>query len=401
MEQPTQTPCTTAHAGTSTTNDISIRPLDLENGDFDAVYKLWTTTFPNWPIPRDLLERMLTHPFLSSNSRHFVSTTQTPSSQTPIITGFILSYLSDNAQTGFISALGITPSSRNQGIGSALLSKAKEALREAAKEKGVTLKKFVLGSVTPRFWPGVPVEFVGEGEGRGGFGRWWGGRGFTKSTGPIIKDLFKDIRTELMAPAIQEKILRTATEKGIRFAPWSEGGYEECMTKQQANFTWAKAYAVLAASSQHHEVMVAFDAETNEQLGWTLMCGPEAIVKDIYAFLPLAGELGLGSCEGGDVRGRRAEGKAEVGEAEGCRERKIGLIAAVGVDEKARGRGVGLALVGRAMANLKERGVEGIFIDSVIIRDFYERLGFETRWEYETWECPEQIEVEMEVKSMS
>ncbi|MBE3045760.1 GNAT family N-acetyltransferase, partial [Candidatus Bathyarchaeota archaeon] len=85
--------------------------------------------------------------------------------------------------------------------------------------------------------------------------------------------------------------------------------------------------------------MVAFDPDTNEQIGWTLMCSPSAIVSNIFAFLPLV----------------------PTGE-------KTGLIAAVGVDEKVRGKGVGLALVVKAVESLRERGVEGVFIDSVSIR---------------------------------
>lgn len=100
--------------------------------------------------------------------------------------------------------------------------------------------------------------------------------------------------------------------------------------------------------------MVAFDPDTNAQIGWTLMCSHSAIISDIFAFLPL-----MPSKE------------------------KTGLIAAVGVDESARGKGVGLALMVKAMENMQERGIEGVFIDSVIIRGFYERLGFETCWEYE------------------
>jgi beta-N-acetylhexosaminidase len=103
--------------------------------------------------------------------------------------------------------------------------------------------------------------------------------------------------------------------------------------------------------------MVAFDAETNAQLGWTLMCSHTAIVSDTFAFLPL-----LPSRE------------------------KTGLIAAVGVDASARGKGVGLAMMVKAMENMRQRGVEGVFIDSVVIQDFYEKLGFETFWEYEGYE---------------
>ena len=108
-------------------------------------------------------------------------------------------------------------------------------------------------------------------------------------------------------------------------------------------------------------MLVAFDPDTNEQIGWTLMCSHDAAASDAFAFLPL-----LPSGE------------------------KTGLIAAVGVDEKARGKGIGLALVVKAMETLKERGMEGILIDAVEIQGFYERLGFATFWEYEgcTLEVP-------------
>lgn len=104
--------------------------------------------------------------------------------------------------------------------------------------------------------------------------------------------------------------------------------------------------------------MVAFDPDTNAQIGWTLMCSHTAIISDTFAFLPLVPS-----------------------------KEKTGLIAAVGVDESARGKGVGLALMVKAMENMRERGIEGIFIDSVVIQGFYERLGFETWWEYEGYVC--------------
>lgn len=84
------------------------------------------------------------------------------------------------------------------------------------------------------------------------------------------------------------------------------------------------------------------------------MCSPSAVYNSAFAFIPLV----------------------PTGE-------NTGLIAAVGIDEKARGKGVGLALVVKAIENLRERGVDGIFIDSVTIKGFYEKLGFETWWEYE------------------
>jgi len=58
------------------------------------------------------------------------------------------------------------------------------------------------------------------------------------------------------------------------------------------------------------------------------------------------------------------------------------LIGCVGVDEAARGKGVGLALLVTAMENMRGRGIEGVFIDWVVIRGFYENLGLEVLWEY-------------------
>ncbi len=191
--------------------------------------------------------------------------------------------------------------------------------------------------------------------------------GFHKSTEPTIRDLYRDIRGAIAPPEILERV----SKMNLKFSPWSPELYEECVTKQRANFvrlvldstlimnanllqSWVRAYEALAAYNQHHEVMVAFDPDTNAQIGWTLMCSQSAIVGDVYAFLPL-----MPSKE------------------------KTGLIAAVGVDKSARGKGVGLALMVKAIENMRERGIEGVFIDAVVIRGFYELLGFETCCEYE------------------
>ncbi|KAH7372106.1 hypothetical protein BKA64DRAFT_728857 [Cadophora sp. MPI-SDFR-AT-0126] len=388
----------------STETSIFIKPFDADSeSDFTFLYSLWTEVFPDWPIDQDLLGKILRHPFLSALGRHFIAfesplsldpasasasttiskvdSTTNPNADWDSLkaVGFILAYLGDGGKKGYISALGVLPQYRGKGVGSKLLERGLVGLKSAGAageelhgdtESGEGMK-IVIGSEMPRFWPGLPIGFV-EGGGDWDARKWWGRRGFKKPTGgPIIKDLFKDIRTEVVPADVRERVEMIVKEKGLRFAPWDESGYDECMEKQSDNFSWVKAYAVLAASNQYHEVMVAFDAETNEQLGWTLMCGPEVVVKDMFAFMPISGDVAFAEQD------REGEGKGE---------RKIGLIAAVGVDEKARGRGVGLAMVVKAMENLKERGVEGIFVDSVTIRDFYEKMGFEMRWEYETWE---------------
>lgn len=48
-----------------------------------------------------------------------------------------------------------------------------------------------------------------------------------------------------------------------------------------------------------------------------------------------------------------------------------------------RGKGLGLALVVKAMERLREGGAEGVLIDMVAIKGFYEKLGAEVWQEYE------------------
>lgn len=87
------------------------------------------------------------------------------------------------------------------------------------------------------------------------------------------------------------------------------------------------------------------------------MCSPDCAVSEEFAFMPL-----LPSGE------------------------KTGLIACVGVDKNARGKSVGLALMVAALKNMRERGMEGVLIDWVAIRGFYETLGFVPYWEYDAYD---------------
>ena len=101
--------------------------------------------------------------------------------------GFILAYLGDEGgKKGFISAVGVLPQYRGKGVGSALLERGVEALRgEGGKgsggakgdwrgeEEGNEEMNVVIGSETPRFWPGLPTTFGG------GVGVWFGKRGMS------------------------------------------------------------------------------------------------------------------------------------------------------------------------------------------------------------------------------
>ncbi|KAF9763124.1 hypothetical protein IL306_003243 [Fusarium sp. DS 682] len=305
-----------------------IRELTSSEEDIQKAWKLWHTIFPDWPIEQGRFVKVL----FGLKGQHWVHEH-----------GFCLSFYSESGSLGRIAAIGVLPDYRGKGLGTALLEKGKTGMRNAAKDSGQELKSLVMGSIFPRFWYQVPTSISPEAK------EFLSHRG-SYTTEITTRDLYKDIRSEIAPPEIMERVSKT----NVKFTPWSPEMYEECMNKQQELFTWGGIYAALAAQGQYHEVMVAIDPDTNKQIGWTLMCSYSSAAGEFFAFLPL-----LPSGE------------------------KTGLIAAVGVDEAARGKGVGLALVVKAMENLKERGMEGVFIDAVAIKGFYERLGFEPHWEYE------------------
>lgn len=165
---------------------------------------------------------------------------------------------------------------------------------------------------------------------------------------------------ELQADVVCPKVLARVASLPLTFSPWAPDLYEETMRKQRENFShnqpWIQAYERLAAANQHHEVLVVFDA-SGAQVGWTLMCSPSSVIAADFAFLPL-----LPAKE------------------------KTGVIACVGIDKNMRGGGVGQAMLVKAMEDMKRRGVEGVFIDWVVLKGFYESLGFEDYWQYEKYE---------------
>ncbi|KAF4436459.1 hypothetical protein F53441_13249 [Fusarium austroafricanum] len=319
---------------------FTIRELTPSEEDIQQAWQMWHAIFPDWPIEQ---ERFVTVLF-GFKGHHWIHEH-----------GFCLSFYLESGNAGHIAAVGVLPEYRGKGLGSALLEKGKAGLRAAAQADGAEpLASLVMGSVFPRFWYQVPASVSAETKQflsqRGSYAVDTQDHSATEKDDSHCRDLYKDIRGEIVPPEIMDRVSKT----NVKFTPWSPELYDECMTKQLKQFSWAGIYKALAARDQHHEVMVAVDPETNEQIGWTLMCSFSSAASSVFAFMPL---LPSGQ--------------------------KTGLIAAVGVDEKARGKGVGLALVVKAMESLKERGMEGILIDAVSIRGFYERLGFEPYWEYE------------------
>lgn len=108
--------------------------------DIDKVYSMWVEVFPDWPIERKPFSQTLAR----SNGFHYIHPQ-----------GFCLSFLLDGNH-GRIAAIGVLPKYRGQGIGIALINAAHQRLRSETSTAG-NLKSLGLGSVFPRFWPGVPL----------------------------------------------------------------------------------------------------------------------------------------------------------------------------------------------------------------------------------------------------
>ena len=313
----------------TTRGQVSIEEFNVAR-DLQEVIALWHKLLPQYAVPADRLGDLL----VRSNGKHFVSR----SGDKP--TGFIATCTNEDRPTAFISVLLVDPSCQSQGVGTALISHARQYLRCAAKAQQITI-----GSSDPRFWPGVPFDIPKQNF------SFFAHRGFCLTPGPSSRDYYADLTT-YKPPA---GILERAASCGIKFIPWSKDQYTECMAHQHkifgSNPTWVNAYERLHRENQHSQALVAIDTATGSQVGWTLMQEPGVGMEKDLAFPPVLGP-------------------------------KTGQIGCVGVHPDARMKGVGLALIAYAAMDLRRRGMEKVFIDWVTLEGWYERAGFEVWREY-------------------
>jgi beta-N-acetylhexosaminidase len=131
----------------------NIRPFNGSEEDIDHIWKLWESIFPTWRIDRGRLATIL-----RKKGQYYI-----PSQHYVHDQGFCLGYLDGVSGTGFISCVGVLESHRGQGIGTALITKARQEIRKTALSSGLKGPKY-LGIVSsfPRFWPGVPCSFPSQ-----------------------------------------------------------------------------------------------------------------------------------------------------------------------------------------------------------------------------------------------
>ncbi|KAB8257751.1 glycoside hydrolase superfamily [Aspergillus pseudonomiae] len=312
--------------------------------DFPQVYDIWLAALPNYTVSADNLNEVITPPphLLPAESHHLVARTNYPESK---VVGFCLLFVVTQQDTVCVqlAALAVDPKWQGRGVGTALLAECKAWMVKTFKNS-----RLELGSTFPRFWPGLPIDLPTE------VREFFVHRGFQLNPPvPRSVDLYQDIK-QFQSP---EPYVTRAKERGYTFRPLETADYQECIVGQEKNFSynqaWVQMYHKLDPSKYPSSVMTAFDPN-GKQVGWTLMLSHESpMLKAHWAFPSLCGP-------------------------------KTGLIGCVGVDADYRKEGVGLAMLCHAIEDMKQRGVEGVFVDWVSLEGWYEKIGFKVWWSCRT-----------------
>ncbi|KAI9929000.1 hypothetical protein ASPWEDRAFT_49331 [Aspergillus wentii DTO 134E9] len=322
--------------GKTAQSPISISSFDAAN-DLEQLAIVWNAALPSYPLSKETLQRLVVRP----SGHHFVARVGST------VVGFCLAYTTVNRGkiSGQLAVLAVDPKYQSQGVGTRLLTETRSWLRNH-----LNLNNLIVGSAFPRFWPAIPRDLPQEVQ------EFFIHRGFRLNPPvPRSVDLYQDI-VNFQAP---EKYIVRARELGYTFAPLQPEHYEECIAAQERNFSsytgWVEAYVALNPKNCPSSVMVAFDPQ-GKQVAWTLMLPPSSpLLERDWAFPPLCGP-------------------------------KTGLIGCVGVDSAYRKGGIGLALLCHAIEDMKQRGIEGVFVDWVSLDGWYEQVGFKVWRSYRTGE---------------
>ncbi len=240
---------------------------------------------------------------------------------------------------GWIGALVVHPAAQGQGIGTALLRRAEEFLKSRGKNRAV------LGGGPAHFFPGVPVEPPDRGGGRAlsFFER----RGYRFSG--TAYDLHRSLADYRTPPRVEAVL---AAHPGVTLRPLGPG-------------------------------------ERRPLLGFLAEVFPGRWTEDIRRFLEEGGEISdiLGILDGAAVLGfahLHPPGSRRIGPsvAWARKSERLGGIGPLGIAPSLRGRGLGLALLDRALLRLREFGATQVVVDWTVLLDFYGRLGFVPIREY-------------------
>lgn len=237
-------------------------------------------------------------------------------------------------ETGWVSALVVRPDCQGRGVGTALLRRAEAYLRLRGRGRAV------LGGDPSHFFPGVPVDREGR------------ALGFFRSRGYRLEGTAYDLHRPITAyrtPPQVESTLRAHPDLQIR--PLRPGEDEPLLMFLAQVFPGRWAHDVERSLA---------GGDVGDIVG--VLAG-RAVVGFAHTFHP--GSSRIGPSVMWPLGGAR-----------------LGGVGPLGIAPALRGRGLGLALLDRAVLHLRRRDVTDVVVDWTVLLDFYGRLGFVPIREY-------------------
>lgn len=229
---------------------------------------------------------------------------------------------------GWISMIAVHPSAQGKGVGTALLRRAEEFLRGRGRTRAL------LGGDPGHFFPGVPDGTPAL--------------GFFSARGYRLRGDAYDLRrplTDYRTPAAIETMVADRSEFDIR--PLRRGEEPALLAFLDAVFPGRWRYTVARWLDRGGPIE---DIMGVERAG--------SIVGFAHLFHPGSPWIGP------SIAWTRQEG------------RRAGGLGPMGLARDVRARGLGLALLDRAVTHLMRLRVDEMVIDWTILLDFYGRLGF-------------------------
>lgn len=302
-----------------------------QRSDAQEIIQLWNAAFgPDFPLTERLLSQTLDGDPYYENEGCFIAR------ENGKIIGWVLSKSMKTAgpemgrfeKRGGLGALCVHPERQNQGVGSALFSRAENYLRE--NNSPVTLLYY-----PHHLLPGIPAQNENARE-------FFSRREYSNWRECV------DLKRALHDFEIPEKVSRVLQENpGVEMRPARENESAALIDFVAREFPGGWNYSTRAhfkRGSKAGDFIIALEA--NEIIGFchTADFNSDWLLPSTYWF-PLLGE-------------------------------KFGGLGPVGLGKAQRKRGLGLALTAVSVFDLKKRGVENMAIDWTNLISFYEQLGF-------------------------
>jgi predicted N-acetyltransferase YhbS len=237
---------------------------------------------------------------------------------------------------GRLSFIVVDEAASRRGIGSALLAGAERWLA------GRGAERLALGGDTYHFFPGQPLDGSPASIALGAF---LDERGFEAAEGPIEEDVVADLGALDMAAIAA----RAPLADGYAFTLYDRsmrGAVEDFLAAEFPGRWRSDTMEALDAGMRDRDLALLIEESTRAIAGFARIYDKESAL------------LGPG------VYWRALMGSDPGG------------LGPIGVARSARGRGLGLALLGLCMEELAGRGVRTMVIDWTDLGAFYAKLGF-------------------------